>query len=113
MLTLVAHLSLVDSNRIAAMFAIFGKHRIETTQTVWFSVAHDVPLAAQLIIAFRTREMLHMPSSSFGFGAFVREDYLRNNNQPSVGGRRCWSLNPVINDRSWRNKIQANADYVD
>ena len=41
------------------------------------AIAHDVTLAAEHLIALETTEMMHVPLSTFRFGALVSEYNLR------------------------------------
>lgn len=76
MLSVVAHLSLVHSDGLSAVVAVLGKHRVEAGQAKGLSIAHYVPLTAQLFVAFEAGEVLHVPRSSFRLGALICQDYL-------------------------------------
>lgn len=75
-LTLVCHLTLIYSNGFPAGVTIFSKHGIEAVEAEGPPVPHDVPLTSQLPVALETCEMLHVPSSTFSFGALVSQDDL-------------------------------------
>lgn len=62
---------MIDSNRFSAGVAVLSKHCIKTVQTVRSTISHDVPLSAQLAIAFETRKVLHMPGPALCFCTFV------------------------------------------
>ena len=68
---------MVHSDWLSARVAELGEHRVETMQTIRPTVSHYVPLTAELPFAFHAREMLHVPRSTFRFGAFVGENYLK------------------------------------
>jgi len=74
MLTLVRHLTLINANRISTGVAILGVHGFETPAAEGAAIPHDVSLAPQLRVAFEAAEMSHVPTSSFGFSAFIREN---------------------------------------
>jgi len=76
MLPVVAHLALVHPNHLPAVVAVLGEHRVEAGQTVRFALAHDVPLAAQLVLALLAGEVLHVPRPTLRLRALVREDDL-------------------------------------
>lgn len=76
MLSIVAHLSLVHANRFSAVVTVLCKHRIEAGKTERLSIAHYVPLAAQLFVALETSEMFHVPCTSFSLRALVGKDDL-------------------------------------
>jgi len=75
-LPVVAHLALVHPNHLPAVVAVLGEHRVEAGQTVRFALAHDVPLAAQLVLALLAGEVLHVPRPTLRLRALVREDDL-------------------------------------
>lgn len=68
---------MVYAYRVAARVTVFGEQAVETLQAVRPAVPHDVPLAAQLLVAFQAREVLHVPRAAFRFRAFVGQDDLR------------------------------------
>jgi len=76
MLTFVRHLTLINANWVPTGVTILGVHRFKATATEWTAVSHDVSLASKLRVAFEAAEMPHVPTTAFGFGAFVREDDL-------------------------------------
>jgi hypothetical protein len=76
MLTIVTHLTLVDTYSFTTKVTIFGEHVIKASETIRLSIAHYVPLTAQLLVAIETCKMFHMPSSSLRFRTFVCENYL-------------------------------------
>jgi hypothetical protein len=78
MLSFVTHLALVDADGVAARVAELSEEAVEATKAERATVSHDVPLAAQLLVALEAREMFHVPRSTLGFGALVCEDYLQN-----------------------------------
>lgn len=75
-LSLVCHLTLVHPDVFATRVAILGKHTLEARATVGPPVPHDIPLSTQLAVAFQAAEMLHVPTASLGFRAFVCENDL-------------------------------------
>jgi len=77
-LTLVAHLALVNANPVATRVAELGKQAVKAAQAEGPSVAHDVAFAAQLLVALETRKMLHVPRAALGLCALVRKDNLQN-----------------------------------
>ena len=76
MLSIVTHLTLIDTYRLATKIAIFSKHVIKAAETIRLSLTHNVPLTAQLLIAVKACKVLHMPSSSLRFRAFIRKNNL-------------------------------------
>lgn len=76
MLTLVRHLTLVDTNRLAAPVAVLGKERVEAGKTERPAGSHDVPAAAQLLLTFGASEVGHVPCPALRFCALVSEDEL-------------------------------------
>lgn len=76
-LAIVAHLTLIHTNGLAAVVTVLGEHRVEAEQTIRFALAHYVTLTAQLLLALLARKVVHMPGTSFRLGAFIGEDYLR------------------------------------
>lgn len=77
MLAIVAHLSLVDANGLAAIVAVLGEHRVEAEQAVGLPLAHYVALPAQLLVALVAGKVVHVPGTSLGLGALVRQDNLQ------------------------------------
>jgi len=76
-LPVVAHLALVHPDGLPAVVAVLGEHRVEAVQTVRFALAHDVPLAAQLLVALVAGEVVHVPRPALRLRALVRQDDLR------------------------------------
>lgn len=72
MLTIVAHLALVDSDGLATIVTIFGKHCVEAMQTIRLAIAHYVPLTPQLFVTFEARKVFHVPRATLCLCAFVR-----------------------------------------
>lgn len=69
---------MVHADRVAARIAILGEQTVETLQTVRTAVPHDVPLAAQLLVALQAREVFHVPSAALRFRTLVGQYNLRN-----------------------------------
>ena len=76
MLAFMGHLALVHANGLPTSITVFGKHTIKTGQTIRPAFSHDITLATELSVAFKASKMGHMPSPSFSFGAFIRQDDL-------------------------------------
>ena len=76
-LAVMAHLTLIHANCFTAIITVFGKHGIEADQAIGFAFAHYVTLAAQLLLALMTSEMVHMPSSTLSFRTFVGQNDLQ------------------------------------
>ena len=55
----------------ATRITVFGKHTIKTTKAIRPAFTHNIALASKLTIAFKTCEMGHVPSPTFGFGTFI------------------------------------------
>lgn len=77
MLAIVAHLSLVDANGLATIVAVLGEHRVKAEQAIGLPLPHDVALPAQLLVALVAGKVVHVPGTSLGLGALVRQDNLR------------------------------------
>ena len=77
MLAFVGHLALIHANCLPTGITVFSEHTIETGQTIRPAFSHDVTLATELSVALKASKMGHMPSPSFGFSAFVRQDDLK------------------------------------
>lgn len=77
MLAVMTHLSLIHTNGFSTKITVLGKHGIEAKQTIRLTLAHNIALAAQLLFTFMTGKMIHMPGTSFSFGAFISQDNLR------------------------------------
>lgn len=75
-LAVVAHLSLVHADGLAAIVAVLGEHVVEAAETVRLALSHDVALAAELLVAVEACEVLHVPRSTLGLGALVGQDNL-------------------------------------
>lgn len=75
-LPFVGHLPLVHPYRVAARVAVLGESGVEAVQAEGAAVPHHVPLPSQLTVALEAAEVAHVPSSSLGLRALVREDYL-------------------------------------
>lgn len=84
-LPVMAHLSLIHANGLAAVVAVLGEHCIEAEQAVGLPLAHNVPLPAQLLIALVAGEVIHVPGTSLGLGALVRQDNLKQSRVEAVG----------------------------
>lgn len=74
----MGHLRLVNVYDLSASGAAIGKMRVITPEAIRPRFAHNVPLAAQLGIAFATSKMMHVPTPAFGFRAFVGKNQLQN-----------------------------------
>lgn len=85
-LTVVAHLTLVHSDGLAAVIAVLGEHVVEASETVRLALSHDVSLTAQLLIAVEACEVLHVPRSTLSLGALVGQNYL---NERRKMGKIC------------------------
>lgn len=85
-LSVVAHLALVDADHLAAVVAVLGEHGVEAAQAVGLSLPHDVALPAQLMLALLAGEVFHVPGATLGLRALVREDDLSREKR---GGRSC------------------------
>jgi hypothetical protein len=72
----VAHLTLVNTNTLTTALAVLGVEPFEAGAAVRPALTHNVSLPAEIRVAFVAREMLHVPASTFGFRAFIREDDL-------------------------------------
>lgn len=75
-LSLMGHLTLVHSYRIATRVAVFSKSGIETVQTEGATISHHIPFPPQLTVTLKAAEMAHVPGSSLGLCAFVCKDNL-------------------------------------
>lgn len=42
-LAVVTHLTLIDTDRLAAIVTVLGEHGVKAAQTIRFSVSHNVP----------------------------------------------------------------------
>lgn len=76
MLALVAHLTLINADRVAARVAELGEQAVEAAQTEGPPVPHDVPLAAQQLVALEACKVLHVPRAALGLGALVSQNNL-------------------------------------
>lgn len=76
MLSIMTHLALIDADRLAAIVAVLGEHVVEASQAVRLALAHDVALAAELLIAVEAGKVLHVPRPALSFRALVGENYL-------------------------------------
>ena len=65
--------TLVDSNCFSARITVLSKHTVEACETVRSPLPHNIPLSAQVSVAFEAGEMFHMPGSTLRLGAFIRE----------------------------------------
>lgn len=61
----------------AAGLAVFCVQRLEAAAAVRLTVFHDVPLTTQNGLAFKAGKVLHVPVTTFCFGAFVGENNLK------------------------------------
>jgi hypothetical protein len=93
MLTIVTHLTLVDTDRLTTKVTIFGEHVIKASETIRLSLSHYVPLTAQLLVAIETCKMFHMPSSSLRFRTFIRKYYLSWGKERNKISVNRWDLN--------------------
>lgn len=75
-------LTVVYADRVSARVTVLGEQAVETLQAVRPSVPHDVPLSAQLFVAFQARKVFHVPGAAFRFRTLVGQDDLR---KPYVG----------------------------
>lgn len=82
---------MIHAYRVAARVAVLGEQAVETLQAVRPAVPHDVPLAAQLLVAFQTREVLHVPRAAFRFRALVGQDDLRTTVTNDFSARRSFT----------------------
>lgn len=78
-LVFVRDLSLLDADRLAACGAKFNVNFLEAFAAVRLRRFHEVALAAQQFITVKTCKVGHVPTTAFGFGAFVGENYLKKN----------------------------------
>lgn len=78
---------MVHADGVSARVAVFGEQPVEALQTVRPAVPHDVPLAAQLLVALQAREVFHVPRASLRLRALVGQDYLygRGKNATALG----------------------------
>lgn len=76
-LSFVTHLTLVDAYGLTARVAVLGEHGVEAVKAERTTVSHDVPLASELTFTLGTGEVFHMPSTAFGFGAFISKNDLK------------------------------------
>lgn len=83
-LSVVAHLALIDANHLPAVVAVLGEHGVKAAQAVGLPLPHDVPLPAQLMLALLAGEVLHVPGPTFGLGTLIREDDLRERREQRV-----------------------------
>lgn len=81
-LRFVGHLRLVGFDAFTARITVLGVHGLEAAEAERLALSHHIALAAQALLAVRAAEMVHMPTVTFGFGAFITEDDLAemNNN---------------------------------
>jgi len=77
MLTFVSHLSLVHSNVFCACITELGKHSLKTHTTKWPPFLHDVTLTTELGVTLKTREVLHVPATSFSLCTLISKDNLK------------------------------------
>ena len=78
------HLSLIGFDALAARITIFGVHGFEAGQTERLTLTHNVTFAAQALPTVRTTEMVHVPTVTFSFGAFIAEDDLMETKQRTI-----------------------------
>ena len=83
-LRFMRHLSLISFDALAARITIFGVHSFEAGQTERLTLTHNVTFAAQALSTMRTREMIHVPTVTFSFGAFIAEDDLTKTKQRTI-----------------------------
>lgn len=105
-LTLVAHLALIYSNGFPTCIAVLSKHTVETCETVRSALSHDIPLSTQVTITLETGKMLHVPSSSFGLGALIRENNL-------VARRAPWFSSLCMMPATVELPVLVEVDQVD
>ena len=74
--------TLVDSDGLSTGVAVLGEHGVEAAEAVGPALAHDVPLASQLLVTLETGEVLHVPGPSLSLGTLVRQNDLRAWSQP-------------------------------
>ena len=75
-LPLVRHLTLVHTDVFPARVAELGEQVLKAAAAVRSTVAHDVALTAQLVVALHAAEVMHVPASPFSLCALVSENYL-------------------------------------
>jgi hypothetical protein len=68
---------LIDPDGLAAGVAILGEHAVEAGEAVGSTLAHDVALTAQVLVAFEAGKVFHVPGSPLSLSTLVREDYLK------------------------------------
>jgi len=61
---------------LGAGVAVLGVEGLEAAAAVGSAILHDVPLPPQHRLAFKAAEVLHVPVSPFGLGAFVGKNDL-------------------------------------
>jgi hypothetical protein len=69
--------TLIDPDGLAAGVAILGEHAVEAGEAVGSTLAHDVALTAQVLVAFETGKVFHVPGPPLSLSTLVREDYLK------------------------------------
>lgn len=74
--------------------AVLGVKRLETVAAVRPALFHDVALSSQYALTLKTAEVLHVPVSTLGLGALVREDDLKGGTERMTGR---W-MNPFRGD---------------
>jgi hypothetical protein len=67
---------LINANGFAAGITVLGEHAVEAGEAVWPPLPHDVPLAAQVLVALEAGKVLHVPGTALCLCALVREDDL-------------------------------------
>jgi hypothetical protein len=68
---------LIDPDGLAAGVAILSEHAVEAGEAVGSTLAHDVALTAQVLVAFETGKVFHVPGPPLSLSTLVREDYLK------------------------------------
>jgi hypothetical protein len=85
MLSVMTHLTLIDTNWFSTIIAIFGKHIIETSQTIRFALTHYITLTTELLIAIETCKMFHVPRSTLSLGTFIGKNDLNGGKKTKNG----------------------------
>ena len=84
MLVLVCDLALLDAYGLATRRAILHVNLLETLAAVRARRFHEVALAAEQLVAVEAGKVSHVPGTTFGLGALIREDYLVTGGAPRL-----------------------------
>ena len=68
---------MVNADGFATGITVLGEHAVEAGEAVGPPLPHDVPLAAQVLVALEAGKVLHVPGPALRLSALVREDDLR------------------------------------